>query len=67
MDVVARAAAFDHVAGKSEGRAAESDDGNASAEMLRDQRDRLGNIAQFGGAVGAQVGDVFFACEPAFR
>ena len=63
VDVVARASAFDHVAGEGEGRAAESDDRDAVGEMLRDQRDRFGDVAEIGGAVGAQVGDVFFAAH----
>ena len=37
--------------------------GSAVAEMLCDQAHRLGNIAQFGGAVGAQVRDVFLAAH----
>ena len=63
MDVVARAAAFDHVAGESEGRAAEADYRDASGEMLRHQADGFGDIAEFGGAVGPKVRDVFLAAN----
>src|ERR1035437_4751707 len=61
VDVVARASALDHVAGKSEGSTAETDHGQPIAEVLRDQAHGFGDIAEFGGAVGAQVRDVFFA------
>ena len=52
-DVVARAAALDHVAGESEGSATEADHGNAMGEMLCDQTHRFGDIAEVRGAVGA--------------
>ena len=37
--------------------------GSAIAEMLCDQAHGFGDIAEFGGAVGAQVRDVFFAAH----
>src|SRR5271169_4770718 len=59
VEVVAGAAALDHVAGQGEGRSAEADDGDAAGEMLRDQAYRFGDIPEFSGAVGAEVGYVF--------
>ena len=58
VQIVARASAFDHVAGKGEGCAAKSDDGKLSGEMFGHQGDCLGNIAEIGGAVGAKLGNV---------
>src|SRR5260370_12401290 len=59
VKIVARTAAFDHVAGEGEGRPAKSDDRKLSGKMFRDQAHRLGNIAEFSGAVGAKLGYVF--------
>ena len=54
VDVVARAAAFDHVAGQRVGRAAEADDSEPVAEVRGDLLDGPGDVGQIGGAVGAQ-------------
>ena len=60
FDVVARAAALDHVAGEGEGRAAEADDAELVAfctgrsEVGGDLFDGAGDIQQILGAVGAQ-------------
>jgi hypothetical protein len=56
---VAGAAAFDHVAGQGEGRSAETDDGELCREMFCDQADRLGNVAEFGDAIDAELRNVF--------
>jgi carboxymethylenebutenolidase len=58
VDVVARASAFDHVAGEGERSATKADHGNAVGKMLCDQAHRFGDIAEIGGTVGAQVRDV---------
>jgi hypothetical protein len=63
VDVIARASTFDHVAGEGEGCAAETDHGQAVAEMLRDQGHSFGDISELGGAVSAQVRDVFLAAH----
>ena len=63
VDVVARASAFDHVAGEGEGSATEADHRQLVAEMLCDQGNSFGDISEFGGAVGAQVRDVFLAAD----
>ena len=52
MDVVARAATFDHVAGQSEGSAAETDDRQLLAKMLYHFANGFSNVAQLGAAVG---------------
>ncbi len=54
MDVVARAAAFDHVAGQGEGRTAKADDAEAVAEVRGNFLDGAGDVAKFVGAIGAQ-------------
>ena len=59
VEIVARAAAFDHVAGESEGRSAETDYGNFAREMFRYQAHGFGDVAEFGGAVGAELSHVF--------
>src|SRR5271169_2079460 len=46
VEVVAGAAAFDHVAGQGEGRSAESNDGDASGEMFGDETHGLGNVTE---------------------
>jgi len=66
VEVVAGAAAFDHVAGQGEGRAAETDDGKLSGEMFCDQAHGLRDIAKFGGAVGAELGDVLLGADGLF-
>src|SRR5579875_1830678 len=72
FDVVARGAAFDHVAGEGEGRADEADDAELvacgiglgafwwawGAEMLCDFGDGFGDVAEFARAVGAEVLDL---------
>jgi hypothetical protein len=58
VQVVARGAAFDHVAGKGKGSSAETDHGNFPGEMLRDDAYSLGDVAEFSGAVGAELGNV---------
>ena len=71
MDVVARAAAFDHVAGQGEGRAAEADDAEtvltmnpaAGAEVRDDTFDGLGYVAELRCAVGAKTRDVLGAAN----
>src|SRR5580698_11437317 len=63
VKIVAGAAAFNHVAGEGEGRSAKSDDWNSSREMFRNQANGFGDIAEFGGAVGAELGDVFFGAD----
>ena len=45
MNVVARAAAFDHVAGQREGRSTESDDWQPVAKVLRHQAHGFGHIS----------------------
>ena len=59
MNVIARASAFDHVAGQGEGRAAKTNHGQARSEMLAHQANGFGNITQVGGAISAQTSDVF--------
>ena len=54
MDVVARSAALDHVAGQRVRRAAEADDAEAIAEVRGDFLDGAGDVGQVVGAVGAQ-------------
>ena len=66
VDVVAGASAFDHVAGEGEGRAAESDDGKFVAEMLDHELDGFRHVAEIGGAVGAEAGDVFGSADGLF-
>ena len=64
FDVVARAAAFDHVAGEGEGCAAEADDaecvavGAGRGEVFLDAFDRLSDVAQFVDAVGLEGFDL---------
>src|SRR5208282_326518 len=58
-EIVARAATFDHVAGKCEGRAAEADDGELVAEVVAHELHRFRNVAEVGGTVGAKTGNVF--------
>ena len=60
---MAGAAAFDHVAGQGEGRSAEADDRKLFGEMFRDQAHGLGDIAEIGGAVGAELGNVFGSAD----
>ena len=55
IDVIARTAALDHVAGEREGRAAESDDGQVRSEMLGHQTDCFCHIAQIGSRIRAQA------------
>src|SRR5713226_8374398 len=52
--IVARTSTFDHVTGKREGRAAEADAGELVAEVLAHQPHGVRNIAEVGGAIGAQ-------------
>ena len=54
MDIVARAAALNHVAGQGEGRAAEPDDRQACTEMGGDLADRIRYVTEIGAAVGTQ-------------
>ena len=63
LDVIARAAAFNHVAGEGEGRAAESDDAERVLEMGDDALDGVGNVGQLGGAVGDERIDGFGIAE----
>jgi hypothetical protein len=63
VEIVAGAAAFDHVAGEGEWRSAETDDGNFFCEMFRYETHGLGDIAKFGGAVGAELCDVFGSAD----
>ena len=67
VDIIAGAAAFDHVAGESEGGSAETDDGNRSGEMFRDQTHGFGDVAKFGGAIGAEVARCLRWCGQASR
>src|SRR6267154_3315908 len=53
VEIMAGAAAFDHVAGKSEWCSAKTDDGKFSGKMSRNQVHCLGDISQLGGTVGA--------------
>ena len=55
VDVVARASALDHVAGEGERCSAKADDAEAVFEVGDDALDGLGDVAEFGGAVGAQA------------
>ena len=64
--IVARASAFDHVAGEGEGRAAESDDGELVAEVLAHELHGFRNIAEVGGTIGAQAGNVFGGADGLF-
>ena len=59
VEVMARAAAFDHVAGEGKRRSAETDDGKFSGKMFRDETHSFGDIAKFSGAVSAELGNVF--------
>ena len=54
VDVIARAAAFDHVAGQRERRAAKADDAEAIAKVGGDFFDGAGDVGQVAGAIGAQ-------------
>src|ERR1700728_2676504 len=45
VEIVARASAFDHVAGQGERRSAKTDDGNFSGEVFGDDTHRFGDIA----------------------
>ena len=54
MNVIARTAAFDHVAGQRVGRAAEADDAEAVAEVRSDLLNGARDVGQIAGAVGAQ-------------
>ena len=58
VNVVARAAALDHVAGQRVRRAAEADDAQPVAKMCGYLFDCLGHVCQVAGAVGAQRCDV---------
>src|SRR5579863_3884240 len=60
------ATTFDHVAGEGEGRAAETDDGNFIGEMFGDKTHGFGDVAEFGGAVGTKLRDVFFGADGLF-
>src|ERR1700721_307513 len=51
-------AAFNHVAGESERRTAEADDGKFIAEVFGDETDSLGDITEVGSAVGAKLGTI---------
>src|SRR5712692_3908367 len=53
--IVARTSTFDHVTREREGRAAESDNGKLVTEMLAHDLHSFGNIAEVGGAIGAQL------------
>ena len=54
LDVVARSAAFDHVAGQRVRRAAEADDAEAIAEVRGDFLDGAGDVGEVIGPIGAQ-------------
>src|ERR1700758_2904952 len=58
VDIVARSAAFDHVAGEREGRAAETDHREPIAEMFADKANRIGDVAQLGSAIGTKPRNV---------
>ena len=66
VKIVARAAAFDHVAGESEGRSAETDHGNFAAKCFATRLYGFGDITEFGGAVGAELGDIFAEVRTGF-
>src|SRR5271165_2954397 len=59
VDIVARSTTFDHVAGKCEGCAAESDDAEPILEVRNYALDGFSYIAQLRRAVGAQACNVF--------
>jgi hypothetical protein len=59
VEVMAGAAAFNHVASESERRTAESDDGKFIAKVFGDETDGLGDITEVGGTVGAKLGNIF--------
>jgi len=63
VEIMTRAAAFDHVTRKSEGRSAETDDGDFVGEMFRNQAHGFGDISELGGAVGAKLGDIFLTAD----
>ena len=63
VNVVARASAFDHVAGESERGATETDHREPVAEMLRDQGHGFGDITEFCCTISAQVCDVLLAAH----
>ena len=65
MDVVARAAALDHVAGQGERRAAKADDAEAVTEMGRYLLDGAADVFEGSGAVGAQGADIFRGADGA--
>ena len=58
VDVFARAAALDHVAGQGEGGATEADDREARSEMFGYQAHGFGNVSQIGGAIDAEANHI---------
>src|SRR5581483_6336777 len=60
VNVVARAAALDHVAGESKRCAAKTNDRQARSEMLANLAHGYGDVAEIGGAVGMQAGNILF-------
>ena len=63
FQIMPRPAALDHVAGQGKRRAAEADDRQLVSEVLDHQRNRIGDVSQFGGAIGAQKLHVFRGAE----
>jgi hypothetical protein len=63
---MAGSAAFNHVAGESERRTTEADDGKFIAKVFGDETDGLRNITELGGAVGAKLGDIFGSAHGLF-
>src|SRR5579884_887751 len=57
MDVVARASAFDHVAGQRERSAAESYDRKPLAKVAGDNLNRFGYVFEFLGTIGLKLRD----------
>jgi len=60
---MAGAAAFDHVAGQSEGRSTEADYRKVSGKMFCDQAHGLGNVAEFRGLVDAELSYVLLGAD----
>src|SRR5579885_316085 len=57
MDVVARASAFDHVAGQREWSAAESYDRKPLAKVAGDDLNRFGYVSELVSAIGLELRD----------
>src|SRR5437868_6211590 len=63
MDVIARAAALDHVAGQGEGSAAETNYRETGSKVFGYQAHGFGNESEIGGAIGAEPGYIVFLTQ----